>query len=72
MVLSISPSDLGVVIQGPIQSVGRTLTDLKFRQYDATSDVQAMLKVINEIGSIPVVVTWSEQNLEGFSKNQIN
>ncbi len=66
---SISPSDIGVVIQGPIQSSGRVLTDLTRREYDSTNDVKTMLKEITEIGSIPLVVTWLDQNIEGFSED---
>lgn len=66
---SISPSDIGVVIQGPIQSSGRVLTELTRRDYDSTNDVRIMLKEITEMGSIPVVVTWHDQNIEGFSED---
>lgn len=66
---SISPSDIGVVIQGPIQSSGRILTDLTRREYDSTNDVKVMLKEIAEVGSVPLVVTWNDQNLEGFSED---
>jgi hypothetical protein len=64
---SISPSEIGVVIQGPIQSAGRVLTDLTSREHDSTRDIKAMLRDIRDIGSSPVVVTWQEQNIEGFS-----
>jgi hypothetical protein len=63
----ISPSDIGVVIQGPIQSVGRTLTDLKSRAYDCTADVKTMLEEIKSLGSLPLVVTWHDQNIGNFS-----
>ena len=70
MLNTISPSDVGVIIQGPIQSLGRVLTDLKFRQYDSTNDVKMMLRAINEIGATPMVVTWLDQNIEGFSAEE--
>jgi hypothetical protein len=63
----ISPCDIGIVIQGPIQSAGRVLSDLTRREYDSTYDVKRMLEEIIEIGSIPVVVTWQDQNIDGFS-----
>jgi hypothetical protein len=66
----ISTSDIGVVIQGPIQSVGRILTDLKFRPYDSTSDVKTMLQTIINLGSKPIVVTWQDQNIDEFSFNE--
>jgi hypothetical protein len=67
---SISPSDIGVVIQGPIQSVGRVLTDLKFRPYNSTADVKIMLQSIINLGSKPIVVTWQDQNIDEFSFNE--
>jgi hypothetical protein len=64
---SISSTDIGVVIQGPIQSVGRVLTDLKFRPYDSTADVKTMLQAIVNLGANPIVVTWQDQNIDEFS-----
>ncbi len=67
---SISPTEIGVVIQGPIQSVGRVLTDLRFRPYDATADVKTMLQTITNLGSKPIVVTWQDQNIDEFSYHE--
>jgi hypothetical protein len=70
MGLSISPADIGVVIQGPIQSVGRVLTDLKFRPYDSSDDVKTMLQTTLNLGSKPIVVTWQDQNIDEFSSDE--
>ena len=63
-------SEIGVVIQGPIQSVGRILTDLSHRTFDATQDVKKMICEAIEVGAHPIVSTWSGQSLELFSKDE--
>jgi hypothetical protein len=65
-------SEIGIVIQGPIQSYGRTLTDLSHRSYDCTYDVKKMVRESIEFGATPIVSTWSDQNLESFSENDKN
>lgn len=61
-------SEIGVVIQGPIQSFGRTLTDLNPRAYDATGDIKSTFKEIENLGAGAVVITWSKQDISSFSE----
>lgn len=63
----IPASEIGIVIQGPIQSVGRILTDLTQRAHDSTLDVKKMIRESLEVGVKPIVSTWSDQNLNTFS-----
>jgi hypothetical protein len=65
-------SEIGIVIQGPIQSFGRVLTDLAHRAYDCTDDVKKMIRESIEVGVTPIVSTWSDQKLESFSENEKN
>lgn len=61
-------NEISVVIQGPIQSFGRTLTDLNPRAYDATSDIKSTLQKIEWLGASAVVITWSDQDISSFSE----
>jgi hypothetical protein len=63
----IPKSEIGVVIQGPIQSYGRILTDLSKRKFDCSADVKSMLQSVQEAGALPVVATWANQDLDLFT-----
>ncbi len=63
-------SEIGVVIQGPIKSIGRTLTNLNKIDFDATSNIKLMLKESLLIGATPIVVTWENENIEKFTPEE--
>ena len=67
---SIHPLEIGVVIQGPIQSRGRTLTNLVHKNYDATNDIRSMLNEAFQAGIKPIVVTWDNQDLAAFTSHE--
>lgn len=68
----ISIHEIGLVIQGPIQSTGRVLTDLSQRKYDATNDVSRMLEVAEKMGLRSTVVTWQNQDTSKFASKHSN
>jgi hypothetical protein len=68
----ISPSEVGVLIQGPIQSRGRTLTNLNHRVYDSTEDVKCSIRQAESLGWKISVVTWAGELLQGFNAEERN
>lgn len=61
-------NNIGIVIQGPIRSNGRRLSDLEALEYDCTRDIQEMLRLSISSKITPIVITWKNENLSGFSK----
>lgn len=60
-------SAIGVVIQGPVQSIGRTMKDLHARHFDASENCLDLVKRIKEWGATPILTTWKNQDLKNLS-----
>jgi hypothetical protein len=63
-------SDIGLVIQGPIMSNGRSLFDLDPRDYNCAKDIKEMLKHAISLKITPIVITWEGQDLSQFSQSE--
>jgi hypothetical protein len=59
----ISTDNLGVVIQGPIISRGRTMKDLTPRNYDSSNNINQIFERIKSTGATPILVTWKNEEL---------
>jgi hypothetical protein len=68
----ISISDVGVVIQGPILSRGRTMDDLQPRDYDASVNVNKLFAKASEAGAGVVVVTWEGEDVSNLDPVALN
>ena len=63
----LSVSNLGVIIQGPIHSKGRTMKDLQPREFDASENINQLFSRIKTLGASPLLVTWEDQDLSNLS-----
>ena len=68
----LSVSNLGVIIQGPIHSKGRTMKDLRPREFDASENINKLFSRINSLGANPLLVTWEDQDLSNLSVEVMN
>jgi len=68
----LSVSNLGVIIQGPIHSKGRTMKDLRPREFDASENINKLFSRINSLGANPLLVTWEDQDLSNLSVDVMN
>lgn len=56
-----------MVIQGPIQSIGRTMKDLSPRDHDSSENCLDLIRRIHEWGATPILITWDNQELKNLS-----
>lgn len=54
----ISVAEIGVIIQGPINSRGRTMKNLTPKNYDASENINQLFHRIVQTGAYPILVTW--------------
>lgn len=67
----ISTTNLGVIIQGPIYSRGRTMKDLNPRNYDASKNINQIFERIKSTGATPILVTWKNEETANLSPNVV-
>lgn len=58
----ISVEKIGVIIQGPINSRGRTMKDLNPRNFDASENINQLFQRISKMGAQPILVTWDQED----------
>lgn len=63
----ISTAKLGVIIQGPVNSRGRTMKNLNPRNFDASSNINQIFERIKSTGATPILVTWKNEETQLLS-----
>ena len=52
---------IGVVVQGPLLSIGRTLRDVSSRNFNCAPEIEITYKLATELGFKFVLVTWQDE-----------
>jgi hypothetical protein len=68
----ISIAKLGVIIQGPINSRGRTMKNLTPRNFDASENINQLFHRIVQTGAYPILVTWDSEDTHKLDLKVVN
>ena len=58
----VSIAKIGVILQGPINSRGRTMKNLSPRNYDASENMNQLFYRVSKMGAHPILVTWDAED----------
>lgn len=59
---------LGVVVQGPLLSTGRTLRDVRKREFVCAPEIERTYEMATELDAEFILITWADQQ-KAFSPN---